>query len=875
MPIMRIRPYRPSRLSTCIALLALLWCLFSMPPTVLAGDLGAMLNVNLPAEALEISLRALAKQADLQLSFVPEDVEGVQSSALQGRMTARDALIALLKGSTLTMVEQGVDGVVIAHRVPDATRPLQPGKQTGSSAAVAPAAAESASNDSLDEITVTSRKRTESLVDVPVSVTAMTSQTLTDFKIQSFADYANKIPNLSYGYGAGGTYGVAGSRNIAIRGIVGANTTGFYIDDTPMYDSIDPRIVDTARIEVLRGPQGTLFGSRSLGGNVRIITKQPNVTENEFSYAGQGGYTREGGGDYEGEGIANLVLIPDRLATRAMGFYSSDSGFLTRTYDLTGTAGRASSNNQGATKTVGASLSTLFKATDDLDLTLRVLYQRSATNGWPVAFAPLPAFQVASLTLDREANVQEQSANRFAIPSIELAYRGDHWSVASSTSYSDYKTYDLEDGTEGIQQLYLADFGLALPKDVPIAVGYTNTKQRLTQETRVLFDTPFQLSGVAGVYFDNEHQHLSQPAGNYLAVGQAAAGLWPDDVIYSSDIHNGLKEFAVFGELYQKFLDKFTLTAGARAFSLKETDNQVNGGLFAGTYPVQIFKPPANKEHGVSPKFALQYEPTADSSVYVSAAKGYRPGGVIPSLLPDICASDLAALGKTPNDTSFKSDSIWSYEIGGKQAFDERHLLVTGSLFRINWSNIQQNVYLNCTFITTINVGSARSNGGELELSGHVIDSLELRFGLGYNDAKITSSFPGSPLPAGSRVLQVPKTTASVGARFEQPLTSSVTGFVTGDYSYTGNSISENTTVSFPVARDSYSLLNARIGISWAKSELSLFGNNLTNVKANLGDPTLYTFRQNTTLPNGQTVIDPRVSMARPLQIGLRFQQTF
>jgi outer membrane receptor protein involved in Fe transport len=194
-------------------------------------------------------------------------------------------------------------------------------------------------------------------------------------------------------------------------------------------------------------------------------------------------------------------------------------------------------------------------------------------------------------------------------------------------------------------------------------------------------------------------------------------------------------------------------------------------------------------------------------------------------------------------------DSLWNYELGGEMALDERKLLLRGSILKMDWSSIQQSIYLNCTFNTIINVGAARSRGAELERAGHVIDPLELR--LGYNDAKVTRSFAGSPLPAGSRILEVPALTATVSARYEIPIDDSRRAFVTSDYRCTGDSLSENTSLCYPLARPSYSMINARVGITWEKPELSLFGNNLTNQKANLGDLSFWTARQSITPPNG------------------------
>jgi outer membrane receptor protein involved in Fe transport len=854
-----------------LAIVSILLCGAFWPGgAVWGGDLDQQMQLDMPAAALSDALRALAKQADLQVSFPPEEVAGKRSPALKGTMSARQALRTLLQGTDLDIIEQSAGSIAVRHKEPVSSRPAAKPRPPPSSDQPK---ADGASDDSLAEVIVTSRKRAESVLDVPTSISALSSQSLSDFKIQSFADYVTKIPNLSYGYGASGSYGVAGSRAVAIRGIVGANTTGFYIDDTPVYDSMDPRIVDVERIEVLKGPQGTLFGSRSMGGNVRIITKQPDVNEDQFSYGAQASYTQHGGGDYEADGIANVVITPQKLAVRMMAFYDPESGFITRTYGVPGTSTYGSVPRQGGTTTGGASIAALLKATDDLGVTFRLLYQRAATYGWPAAYAPLPNFEVTSLTTPREVNVQELATNRFTIPSLELTYRGNGWNLASSTSYSQYQTYDFEDGTEGIQQLY-ASFGIPLTPNIPVTVGYGTTRDRLTQESRVLFDGAHGISGVAGVYYSREHSHLTQSP-PYEAPGQAASGAWPDNLVFSENALTDIDEIAGFGELYAKFLDRYTLTLGARAFHLDERYNQTSAGFFAGVYPLATFTPPKNVEHGVVPKVALQYEINGDSMVYASAAQGYRPGGFIPFLLPDICTPDLAALGKTTKDVTYRSDSIWSYELGGKTALADRKLLLTGSVFQANWSNIQQSIYLTCTFNTIINVGAARSRGAELELTGRVIDPLELRVGLGFNDAKITSSFPGSPLPPGTRILEVPAVTATVSARYETPIGASRTAFVTSDYSYTGDSLSENTSVNYPVTRPAYSMVNARIGMTWGKSELSLFGNNLTNQKANLGDLQFWTFRQSITLPGGQSVLDPRVAVSRPIQIGIRYQHAF
>ncbi|MBV9913020.1 MAG: TonB-dependent receptor plug domain-containing protein, partial [Sinobacteraceae bacterium] len=149
----------------------------------------------------------------------------------------------------------------------------------------------------LEQIVVTARKRVEAPIDVPISITAFSEETLSELNIRSFDDYATKTPNLSFSYGTA-ELGFGATRSVAIRGIAGENTVGVYIDDTPVPDSIDPRVVDIERIEVLKGPQGTLFGQGSLGGNLRIITVQPTPHETNGHFEARAGHT-SGAGDVD------------------------------------------------------------------------------------------------------------------------------------------------------------------------------------------------------------------------------------------------------------------------------------------------------------------------------------------------------------------------------------------------------------------------------------------------------------------------------------------------------------------------------------------------------------------------------------------------
>src|ERR1700730_763699 len=370
----------------------------------------------------------------------------------------------------------------------------------------AAAAVESAE---LETIMVTARKRDESLANVPVSITVFTAQTLDAYNIQSFDDYATQTPNISFAHGGGPT-GISDARPIAIRGITGPDLFGaggatcFYIDDTPVPGSVDPRVLDIDNIEVLKGPQGTLFGESSLGGNVRLITKKPNLEKNEFSFMTQAGLT-SGGGSADGGAdiIGNLVLVPDQLGLRTVLFFNRDAGYLTRTFpdpsspavaDPNLAAPRTSVGNQGAVSTFGGSLAALLRVTDEFDATLRVMFQNTTDHGFPATFAPLPAF-TPDYTLNRAFDVQPRASDVWALPTLVLKYAGQGWSFVSSTSFFYRHTQDIEDSTYGTQQVLTNYYHVSGLPNQPYLWDGEHYHDQITEEMRVAFDPRHNLSG--------------------------------------------------------------------------------------------------------------------------------------------------------------------------------------------------------------------------------------------------------------------------------------------------------------------------------------------------------------------------------------------
>ncbi len=293
----------------------------------------------------------------------------------------------------------------------------------------------------LEEIIVTATKRAESIQDIPLSVTAIGQEELQLSGAVEFADYATAVPNLSFGFAGEGRQT---SRQFQLRGISGANTTAFYINDTAVPITIDPRVIDISRIEVLRGPQGSLFGARSMGGLVRLVTNKPSTEEFSGSFhAGLAG-VHEGGTDYQFDSTINVPLS-DSAAFKVTGYYINDAGFIDRLVDPdassiiasgVGLNGDESTNrNVNQDETFGFAGSLLLRLSDNVSITPGILYQKTNSEG--------PAFvddDIENFTKARQFDVEETGRDEWYLASLETEIYLEHGQIVNSTSYFDRET---------------------------------------------------------------------------------------------------------------------------------------------------------------------------------------------------------------------------------------------------------------------------------------------------------------------------------------------------------------------------------------------------------------------------------------------------
>jgi iron complex outermembrane recepter protein len=660
----------------------------------------------------------------------------------------------------------------------------------------------------LQEITVTATRREESLSKVPISVTALTQDAMDLRGIKDFQDIVRFTPGVNVDN--------SGTNNIAIRGIAstgGAGTTGIYIDDTPIQirgtafnpDDALPKTFDIDRVEVLRGPQGTLFGAGSEGGTVRYITTQPSLTTNSFYSREEVSFTQGGSLNYEGGIAAGGPLIDNTLGARLSVWYRRDGGYI----DLINPVSLATvQKNANFDETVLYRLAFIYAPSDQWTITPSIYYQDRYRNQvedyWPLYSNPSNNNFVSA---DPD---QRSDPDRFYIASMKVEGNLGFAKLISNTSYFHRKEqtgyegtlYNLgfyqagvflnEDGSSASTPYPLLDnLGLHLP---PGATDYRapnsidNGQQNITQEIRLQSaDLTSPLFWTTGVFFSvNRQTYLEQihdPLLNELSLAATGAPYtdWfvdPDGapVLYDPRFPNDSyflqtkstdKQYAVFAEGTYAFTDQYKLTLGARYSRIQFTNDSLTGGpqLFLPAQPPQAVDV-SQTENSFTPKasFSFQYDPR--NLFYATYAKGFRPGGANNPVPQQACGPDFKTFGITASPPTFGSDTVNSFEVGAKNNIDNR-VKIASSVYYIRWKNIQQSVlppFCEITFIA--NLGTAVAKGGDIQAEIALTDNFTAEIATGYTSARFTQDSKFSPSEVQSIVS---KGDAIVGQSGEPP----------------------------------------------------------------------------------------------------------
>jgi outer membrane receptor protein involved in Fe transport len=761
--------------------------------------------------------------------------------------------------------------------------------------AAAAAAATTEEAGPLQEITVTATRHEENLSKVPLSVTALTQDAMDVRGIKDILDVARFTPGINIDN--------SGTNNIAIRGIAstgGAGTTGIYLDDTPIQmralafnpDEALPQSFDLERIEVLRGPQGTLFGAGSEGGTVRYITTQPSLTQTSIYSRDEVSFTQGGAPSYEAGIAGGTPLIDGTLGVRVTAWYRNDGGWIDRIDPVSLDTVQKDANY---TQTKVFRLAAIWAPSDQWKVTPSFYYQdryaNDVQNYWPLYSNP-------SSNQFVDANPTQRTVpDTFYIPALKI--EGDFGAVnlISNTSYFHRKEETGYDGTlynlgfyqtqpnaaetaEGAlpvfpQSGFIVPFPLLDGTGLHLPAGATNYRapasvdngqQNLTQEIRLQSADPnARLIWTTGIFFSaNRQSYLEQihdPLLNELT--EAVLGLpytqvftdpngnpvpydprFPNDSYFLQTFSKD-QQVALFGEGTYSFTDQLKTTVGVRYSKTEFSFNTLTGG------PQLFLADQANsgdkKENSFTPKISLEDQYDAHNLYYFTYAKGFRPGGANNPVPLAACGTDFANFGIKASPATFNSDTVDSFEVGAKNNFDNR-VKIASSIYYIRWNNIQQVVVppiCQISFIT--NLGQAVAKGADIQSEIALTDSFTAELSAGYTDARYTedsrlSAVETTPIVASGDAIvgqsgqPPPPVTVSLGLEYKFTAFARDT-FVRVDDEYEGRpkwgwAGQDPNTLQYDSANyrlSSTNFASARGGMSFGNWQVEAFVDNLTD----------------------------------------------
>ncbi len=755
-------------------------------------------------------------------------------------------------------------------------------------AAAAAGPAASAPSGEIARVVITAQKRKEDIRDVPLSVSVLSGEQLQAQQITTVEDLTRNVPNISFS-----SQGGPGLGTVEIRGVssqAGAATVSVYLDDVSLttrnlysQGTAEPRFFDLQDAEILRGPQGTLYGASSLGGTIKFISRQPDLKSFSGSTTETLSWTQYGGLNYEAQGILNVPLIKNQVALRIGVEHGHESGYIDQVDQTT--------------------LQKIAKDINHDDYTVvKLALKADFGNGWsitPALFAQqtntgdIDATYLATqggTTLSRfetSKTVREPGHDLLSVPSVTLTGDTDLGTFTGVLSGYKRRFNRIQDGTS----INDPSFAVINPNDpnpppanIANLINTLNGLSSAVQLSNKIDQTSLELRMTSKDYDPNSGNAFTWIGGTYIQdavtsvydnepvfgvqAAFAAAGVDPGDLnqvsggfpgdfandsSYYSVRHYHDKQASVFGELTYHLSPKLALTAGLRELYATQTfTREALPVFYDGQNPATPGyggQPPIfAKWTATTPSFKLNWELVPDVSLYANASKGFRLGGANRPV-PDtpLVEQNLSDLGLPPGvPASFAPDSVWSYELGSKMDLMDHTMTLNVAAFLLKWKNIQQDITLsNAGFDYETNVGNATSYGLEAELKARVTQSLTLSTSLGFTHATFDSDNPAFGLAAdgkdnirkGDYVEGVPKVSASLGADYHWALTDSVNAFVRGNGQWTGKSHGTVFRKDPDYNRAAYFTADTSAGVNWDKWEVTAFVKNLNNNHTQIQHP--------------------------------------
>jgi len=741
----------------------------------------------------------------------------------------------------------------------------------------------------VEDVTVTAMKRDQTIFSTPVSVAAPTEEDMRELGINNIEGIASNVADFTV-QNLG-----PGQSTVAIRGVSSGQIArdqpgvkeqvGAYLDESAISLSLftpDMDLFDMNRVEVLRGPQGTLFGSGSVGGTVRYISNQPQLGATTV-FGEVGGEAIDGGGTGGNFKAGFNAPLGDKVALRMAAYYNRLAGWVDAVQpDL------SLKTDVNAGDRLGTRIALDLAPTENFTITPRFVYQKVGMEGWNredqynILANPFTTTRPQVNLGENQifTQIDEPFTDKFYLGDLKINWKCGNWELTSITSYSKRDILVVRDS--GALTGSVTGGSIGEPEAVYTIDSPLNDKTHAsgwTEEVRAdgsAIDNRLHWL-VGGFYSDGKRDYnqdlvvkgfediaCNVPGGICIPTAGVYA---PKDHLYLSSIQYKDREYGIFTEETFDFTNRFSLTAGLRYYNYKVDKDLVFDGLFAPIFPdptVELGK--KTRADGVAPRFIASYKVTDDVTINAQASKGFRLGGINdPILLPLCQGPDVAIFGNIP---TWKDETAWNYELGAKMRFLNGTLSINPTAFYIDINDLQVVVTAGtCSSRLVFNVPKARSVGGELEVGYAPNSNFDISFSGSYNDSEVRESLSdeaavhATGIREGNRLPSVPKFQMALSATYQHPIVPTYWGYVTGNYTHVGDRYTQlvdqeagtgiiplqnvpgaldfpiggpltQNTFTFNPLLPAYDLLNFRMGVRHGIWDFSFYVNNITDEHA-------------------------------------------
>lgn len=724
-----------------------------------ADPLDKPISIDIPANSpLEDALIQWGVVAGVSVMINTSTVNGQITDGVRGTLSAREVLIELLRHSGLGYAEDGgrvkiapAASFVRSNMVDQRTGSIDKSSESDIQQKGVPPedTPEGASENregrrsSLDEVVVTAQRREERLIDTPTSVTVLDASEMSKLGVTSIPDFGDSVPGMVVNSTG------AGNTQITLRGVttgidIGA-TTAIYYDDVPLgpqasFFTPDPSLVDLERIEVLRGPQGTMYGISSMGGLIKYVTKLPDLVNFGGNVQVGASDIQNGGVGYNFAAAVNIPIIDNVLGVRATAFETHDGGYIDNV--------QLGKSDVNSANTYGGRLDVLFKPTDELSIRLGGLLQRLERKGQATADYDFDG-QPAAGALDQIRYSPESFISNLNLVDATVSYNFGPVKLTSISSYQDFDDQNTIDLTPLIVPLLRQYFNV--DNYSTVAARATLNFAKVTQELRLASDGGEWVDWVVGAFYS----HQSESHYQYFLATDLSRQDVADPGLLTATSPGRSDEVAGFGDLTVHLTKQLDVTGGIRYARVTIASDTVNTGLFSGNgTPYEVAS-----DHVPTYLADARYHLSQDQTAYLRYATGYRPGG------PNSVGINLAT-GALVGPAQYESDSLKSYEVGYKAAFADGRFVLDWDAYHINWSNIQVETSSGIYAFVENAPGGASISGTELALTARPVRDLALSASAAYQDAFLRQASLALGAFAGERLPNVPHLTGTLGADY-------------------------------------------------------------------------------------------------------------